>query len=400
MNNQRNFRTTPPVQNQQLGDSSNSNSNTANSGSNNANSNSNTANAGSDGKKEEQPAYANLVTVVKPKALCHSDEDKKYKTPSDKMKLPGDYNVYGPPYNKTNNYISAAGHLDQIQYFFDYLDDVFQKDLTGEFTALIKDAKAVEAEADFDDPYSTDKLMFYWSNGQEGRDPVKDDGKPQQIKSDELKKYRKWFDSADWDNSFSAGKIAAIIKKFGWSANTNMPFFWKRLIDKYDFDGNGRLNAREFLFYAIWENYKNYQQCKQHCFKKIIDEKINPLFTFFDCDTDGYIDSENLWAGTKYLKRTNEKYDFYKCEVPRAYNKYYRTHAPNDFVLRNWDVADGYLNREEFRKGILLGYWDRQSNKNTIVTDDSVNGKAKRWDATGVKDLDCQELLAMYNGHH
>merc|ERR1711934_633311 len=351
----------------------------------------------------EDPVFKDLVTVQKPKGLCRSDEDKKYKTPSDKMKLPGDYNVYGPPYKKKNNYIQEAGKLDQIQYFFDYIDDIFQKKVSEAFKLLIDEASKVqvdENDANFDEPYSADKLLFYWSNGQEGRDPVKGDDKPQPTKPEELTKYKKDFNPDDWKNSFSAAKIAKIIKLFGWSSNTNMPFFWKRLIDKYDFDGNGRLDTREFLFYAVWENYKNYMQCKKHCFKDIIDKLINPLFTFFDCDTDGYIDSENLWDGCKFLKRTNaEKYDFYKCEVPKPFNKFYRTHAPNDFVLRNWDVADGYLNREEFRKGILLGYWERQAMAHKIVTDDENNKKVERWDATGMKDKDCAELLLMYRGH-
>jgi len=348
--------------------------------------------------KVEEGSFANLVTIEKPPGLCKT-EDKKFKMPGDKMKLPADYNVYGPPFKKPNNYMQETEKLDQISYFFDYIDDVLQKDISGSFKQLIEDAKKIPEEdpKNFEDPYSTEKLLFYWSHGQEGRDPMNADGTPKPVEPTKLKQYKPDFDPVAWSNSFSAGKISNIIKAFGWSGVRPQPFFFKRLIDKYDFDGNGRLDAREFLFYAIWENYKNFEQCKKHCFKDVILKKINPLFTFFDCDSDGYVDSENLWEGLRYLKRSKDNYDFYKCEVPKAFNKFYRTHAPNDFVLKNYDVADGYLNREEFRKGILLGYWERQAKANTVVNDDSINKKAERWDSTGMKDKDCDELLMMYD---
>lgn len=290
--------------------------------------------------------------------------------------------------------------FDQIVYFFDYIDDVLQKDISNEFKSLIEDAKKIPEEDPkiFEDPYSAEKLLYYWSHGQEGRDPMKSDGTPKTVDPAKLKQYKSDFDPEAWTNSFSAGKISNIIKAFGWTGVKAQPFFFKRLIDKYDFDGNGRLDAREFLFYAIWENYKNYFQCKKHCFKDVIEKKINPLFTFFDCDTDGYIDSENLWEGGKYLKRTNpDAQNFYKCEIPKVYNKFYRTHATNDFVLKNYEIADGYLNRDEFRKGMLLGYWERQAKSNSIVDDDSINRKGDRWDSTGKKDKDCDELMMMFD---
>ena len=67
------------------------------------------------------------------------------------------------------------------------------------------------------------------------------------------------------------------------------------------------------------------------------------------------------------------------------------------FVLKNFDLADGFLNREEFRKGILLGYWERQVNGMNVVDDDSINRKSDRWGNNGKLDIDCQELLNMYD---
>lgn len=320
------------------------------------------------------------------------------------MGLKDDYNVYAGPRAKQNNYMKETEKFDHVVYLFDYIDDVFQADMAKELSELLEAAKKVGEEdpKTFDDPYTAEKLLFYFSGGVEGVDAWKGSKAPvTPVNPEQIKKYKLDFNAEVWKLSFSASKISNIIKSFGWGTIPAFQFYFKRLIDKYDFTGTGRLDAREFLFFAIWENYKTYAQCKQFCFKKIIEEKIDPLFTFLDCDGDGYINSENIWNGLKYLKRSEankEKFDYYKCIVPKAFNKYYRTHAPNDFVLKNYNVADGYLNREEFRKGILLGYWERQVNGLSVSSDDSINRKADRWDVdvTGKVDKDCNELLQMY----
>lgn len=346
----------------------------------------------------EQP-FSKLVTIDKPMGLCRA-EIKRFRMPGDKMRLPDGYDPNGPPRKKQNNYMIETKKFDQIVYFFDYLDDVFQKDISKEFQDLLDEAQKIPEEDPkfFDDPYTADKLLWYWSHGIEGRDPVNSREKPISVDPSRLTQYKRDFDPELWKRSFSAAKISNIIKAFGWGSIPHQPYFFKMLIDKFDFDGNGRLDPREFLFYAIWENYKNYFQCRKHCFKGIIESKINPLFTFLDCDNDGYINSENLWEGFKYLKRSDpEAYNYYRCEVPQTFNKYYRTHAPNDFILKNYDIADGFLNREEFRKGIILGYWERQVNGMAVAFDDSINRKSDRWDITGKIDRDCQELIQMYD---
>jgi Ca2+-binding EF-hand superfamily protein len=319
--------------------------------------------------------------------------------PGDIMAIDG-YDVYAPPHKKKNIYTQEAQKFDQIVYFFDYIDDVFQKKISKLFMDLLAEAKTIQEEDGFDDPYTPEKLLYHWSNGRAGRDPIKSESNFTKVEPEALKQYNPEFDVELWKNSFSAAKISNIIKTFGWKSKTSEPFYFKRLIDKFDFDGNGRLDAREFLFYAIWENFKTYRSCKKHCFKELIEQTLTPLFTYFDCDDDGYINSENLFEGLKFLKRTKpEAYSLYKCEVPHIVNKFYRTHATNDFVLKNFNIAEGYLNDEEFRKGILLGYWERQSNTLNVVDNDSINKKDERWDKEGMKDKDCEELLMMYRYH-
>jgi Ca2+-binding EF-hand superfamily protein len=341
--------------------------------------------------------------VTNEKPLCSDNDEINFKKPGgDKIGLGPDYNVFNGPTPKKNMYMKETQKLDQIMYFFDYLDDVFQADITKEFSQLLQAAKTVPEEDPkvFDDPYTPKKLLYYFSGGLEGKNPSSNiDIYHLKIEPEQIKKYKHDFNVEEWKESFSAAKISNIIKSFGWGNIPNISQYFKRLIDKFDFRGTGRLNAKEFLFYAIWENYKSYSQCKQFCFKKIIEEKIDPLFSFFDCNSDGYINSENIWNGLKYLKRSDankDKYDLYKCELPKTYNKYFRTNAINDFILKNFNVAEGYLTREEFRKGILLGFWERQVNRLSVAFDDSINRKGDRWDTSGIRDKDCDELLQMF----
>lgn len=350
------------------------------------------------------PAYKNLVTVEKPSSLCSPIDEssiRKFKKPGDTMGLGEDYDVFAGPKVKGNNYMKETEKYDQIVYFFDYLDVILQERMVQELSALLEEARKVpeEDENEFDDPYSLEKLLFYFSGGTQGRDPWKNtDKRFQKGDASSLKNLMGSEKYSQWEKGFSAGKISNIIKAFGWGTIPSIPYYFKRLIDKYNFSGTGRLNAQEFLFLAIWENYKTYAQCRKFCFKSVIEEIIDPLFQFLDCDNDGYINSENIWEGFKFLDRKNQKgkFDYYQCVLPRAFNKFYRTHAPNDFILKNYNSADGYLSREEFRKGILLGYWERQVQANGVVPNDQRNKKDDRWGGNGTIDRDCQGLLQMY----
>ena len=56
-------------------------------------------------------------------------------------------------------------------------------------------------------------------------------------------------------------------------------------------------------------------------------------------------------------------------------------------------VREAFLNKEEFRSGILLGYWDRQTEKDQILFDDSRNLKVLRWKDDNMVDV---SLLKYY----
>ena len=97
---------------------------------------------------------------------------------------------------------------------------------------------------------------------------------------------------------------------------------------------------------------------------------------YLDCDSDGYINASNLWEGLKNVYRNGSgKYDMYKCLFPVELNKHYRTNCTNDLILKATYAADGFLNKDEFIKAILSGFWERESDSRTYgVNADTLAG--------------------------
>ena len=147
-------------------------------------------------------------------------------------------------------------------------------------------------------------------------------------------------------------------------------------------DGDGRLNARELVLGAIMNNKTvfNYKTCK-YCFKKAL-AKIDSMFKFFNCADTGFIDAEQIWAGFPQLKRKTNKYNIFGIKNSLSI----RTNAINDFVLKNQGVKDAFLNMAEFRQGVLLGFWDRQTTQSGVIDGDSRNLRQLRWSHDGQRD--------------
>jgi len=202
------------------------------------------------------------------------------------------------------------------------------------------------------------------------------------------------------ENSYKAGLTVSNIykacKDFKWNHNPQETNFAKKIVDKYDFDGDGRLNPREFILMTILHN-KNILGGKDctNCFGDIISKKIDPIFRFIDCNNDGKINAEDMWTNFENLKRTTtNKYNIYDCTIK---GKKYRTHSMNDFIIKNMKNFDGYLSKEEFRAAVLLGYWDRQTDVEKIYPDDTRTFKQLRWGTGGDTDVVCQRILAANN---
>jgi len=129
------------------------------------------------------------------------------------------------------------------------------------------------------------------------------------------------------------------------------------------------------------------------------------LFVFLDCTNKGYLTAEELWNNLPKLSRGNRKWNVFAIEN----SDNIRTNAINDFILKNGKAVEGGLTKEEFRNGMLLGFWDRQTAEMGIVEDDSRNLKELRWNENGMNDTVAflyykekllAEMIAESQGNH
>lgn len=269
-------------------------------------------------------------------------------------------------------------------YFFDFLDQTLQKQVLEAFTAMWKDALAiVPTDEQYLDPYALATML---------------EGKPRKmadINADEstrllqkLKSIFPKFDEITWVKSLDAFKINAIITQWKWDYPPGTPDPTKYLINKFDFNGDGRLSVQEFLVASIYTNRRvlGGKQC-QHCYENLVHDLIEPIFHFTDCDSDQRVTAEELFKGLKLIKADHHN-SYYKCILEKSN---YRTSAVNDFILKSGYNRKGTVTREEFTLGILLGYWTRHVNKEGIIVTDVYSRKKERW--VHGKDTKCEEII-------
>jgi len=253
------------------------------------------------------------------------------------------------------------------------------------------------------DPYSLDKMVNMLSSP--AQPPVGGTALPastdpnDQSLIDKLKRIVSNNANVFNENAFKAGitvpMVYALVTGWQWVYNGAELDWARKLLDKYDFDGDGRLNPREFIVFTIIHNKNNFAGTCKNCYNDIVTKKIDPIYSFLDCDNDNKVSAEDMWGNLQNLKRTNaEKANIYQCLLN---NKKYRTTAMNDFVLKNmWD-NDGFVSKNEFRTGILLGYWDRQTDPDKIYPDDTRTFKTLRWGPSGNQDVVCAKIQAAMN---
>jgi len=110
--------------------------------------------------------------------------------------------------------------------------------------------------------------------------------------------------------------IYSAVKKFSWYYDCSQVDWARNLIDSFDFDGDGRLNPREFILMIIINNKNILGSHCLYCFNDIITNKIDPIFYYLDCNQDGLISSEDMWNHLNFLRRGRiRRYNIYKCYV-------------------------------------------------------------------------------------
>lgn len=331
-----------------------------------------------------------FTTLTRPDKMCRVKNNVKFML--DLKRLEIEENNLSVPKAKLNVFYKLWGYEDSA-YLFDYIDYLFQKEIVGIFKDFFEASRKALPDPNVSDEYSVkNQLNAYYS-----QTPGILDGPPNQNAPDEelakqLQKYNPRFNYQIYKDSIKIPQLATIVKENKWRYLDIKVDWAKKLLDKYDFNGDGALDAKEFIFLTIWENRDDLNsESRKLPFSKVINEKIDPIFYYLDCNSDGLIGSENIWHGFKYLNKDPAqagRFDMYKCKVN---DLEYRTNSAGDFVLKNLHKFNGQLNKSDFQRGIIIGYWNRQISDNDIISTDVKNLKETRW-TNGEIDVECNRL--------
>lgn len=317
-----------------------------------------------------QSIWANLFTAPRTTVCSKTKIKQRIKRKLQEGK-PGDKK------NKKNKFwwVKQWGY-GPAAYLFDFLDPVLKQPVIEEFKAMHKDLLALPSEAaDFTDPYDFKKLVS------------QDNSNLSKSMLRRIQLFTKNYDSSVYDVSANIVQLRAAVTKWKWAVNPGDTSFYQRFINKYDMNYDGRLNPREFILGSIYNNPQTVgSSLCERCFFDV-GKTIDAIFLYVDCNNDGLLTAEELWKNLSGMKRNTQKWNIFSF----GNDQNIRTAAVNDFILKNMKVKNGKLTRNEFRSGILLGIWDRQTEKTEIISDDSRNMKNLRWDENDMLDV------ALYN---
>ncbi len=275
-------------------------------------------------------------------------------------------------------------------YLLDFMDPVFQQALVKNFKTIYSAVQKLNMldTKDYQDPFDRKKLL--------------------QSKIPSFQKMAKnKINKAVYEVSANANQINLAFQKFKWFKQPGSNDPAGDFVSKYDMDEDGRLNARELILGLIWNQRTAVITKKRSCINCLenLSKKLDALFVFLDCTNKGYLTAEELWNNLPKLSRGNRKWNVFAIEN----SDNIRTNAINDFILKNGKAVEGGLTKEEFRNGMLLGFWDRQTAEMGIVEDDSRNLKELRWNENGMNDTVAflyykekllAEMIAESQGNH
>ncbi len=277
--------------------------------------------------------------------------------------------------NRNENLSKKNWGFGPVSYLFDYLDPVFREKVVIEFENLYEEMKSFPMKIDnYEDPFDYLTRINKVGNS------------PKMIQK--LIKFKKNYNKKVYDSSLNAPQIYQGFINFKWPIDKEDPSELEFYITKYDLNFDGRLSPREMILASIHyrPNYLGSSSYK-YTYKPIIDI-LNPIFTFLDCNEDDFLSAQEIWNNLPGLKRNTTNFDIF------AYgnDQNIRTAAINDFILKNWNATEGFVNREEFYSGFLLGFWDRQTDNEGFLCDDSRNFKNLRWKDDKI-DVSLQKYL-------
>jgi Ca2+-binding EF-hand superfamily protein len=290
----------------------------------------------------------------------------------------------GLPFSKPDPY-EFTYHPNEpkyIEYLYDYLDPVLKEPILNDFRKIYKEALELQGEGDIDDQYTLDKMIYVKSHGTETEENL---SKLTDIEQ-KIKRAKDFFPNTKFDNyekEISVPRIKNITKKWYWNVPAGKESA-KKIVDKYDYNGNGRLDAYEFLQFSIINAIGQQLPGALNNYSEIFLDKIDAIFHYFDCNDDLTVGAETMWNGFMKLQRHSDTFDIYKC------HNNLRTSATNAFILR-FGKNNAQLTLEDFRLGVLIGYLKRHVSADA-VKDETLDGIDKRWAKDGMEDLECEKF--------
>lgn len=305
------------------------------------------------------------------------------------------------PKSKPNFFKRAKHGEEQSAYLFDWYDAFLRDDVLNEFRNIYKLAKASNPDLKTPNVYNvTNQLEAYKTMGVGNfiTLEVKDSEDVKKKLLENLSMINKKLNVAVYEKGITVSQLANVIKLWEWHYDPNLLDWAKHIFDRFDYDGDGRLSVSEFILFSIVYLSKTEQlgsNIGKNTYFNVTAQKIDGLFTFADCNGDGFITAEELWYSSKYIIRDPKmqgRYDIYKCSAYYQMPDNYRSAAANDFILKNSNSVEGMVNMLEFRTGILLGYWNRQVTDLEIIDTDIINDKLMRWGNEGHVDMNCEAI--------
>jgi len=256
-------------------------------------------------------------------------------------------------------------------YLFDFLDPIIRDQAANDMFSM---NAALKAFPNFDtayaDPFDFKKMI------------TQDTGNVSRRMLRKLKRFTKNYNPQIYDISANAVQVKKALLSWKWRADSQGNFA-EKFVSNYDMNFDGRLDAREFILGSIIHNKGliGTQLC-QHCYSTS-SNTFDAIFLYLDCNENGWLSAEEFWMNLQNLKRSNDKYNIFSYGSSDSL----RTAAVNDFILKNGKSREGFVSRAEFIQGMLLGLWDRQTEKTGVVLDDSRTMKSFRWRDDGTTDI-------------
>jgi len=265
-------------------------------------------------------------------------------------------------------------------YLFDYFDPALRPLVLEDFAKIWEKFKGYPAAdtKEYKDPFNLEVVI------PEGIDDVS----KQKLEAGKLAHDQAILTDV-YKASVNAVQLNAGIKENKWYMDKSVSDNAKAFIRSYDVNQDGRVSARELILGSIFYNkgILGSDECTM-CYEDLVD-KIDGIFAYVDCNNDGAVGAEELWEHLPALRRDTTKWNFFNL----ASKATIRTAVVNDFILKNHSSVNGMVNKNEFRMGVLLGFWDRQTDNYGIISDDKINLKANRWIDDEVNDRGALEYI-------